>query len=800
MHAVRSLRKRPGFAVAALVTIAVGIGANVSVFSLVNALLLRPLPFGDRSDRVVTIHSTHRLQPEDWEEAGVSYPDLLDIRSQAQSFESVGGMIVRNFTVTTDSDAERLLGMSVTPGLFAALGVQPILGRGFTPEEGTAPGLETSVVLTHGLWQRRYGGDPGIIGRAVQINERARTVVGVMPPRFKFPHRAELYMPLRWDESPRAARNTGAVAVLRSGVSLERAQSDLDGIAARLEAAHPETNRGFALRVMSFRDSNIGGEAEILSAVLMAAVGFVLLIVCANLANLLLVHGAARQREMAVRAALGASRPRLLWTVLSESAILAGVGAAFGTLGAVWVVDWMRMSVPEELPYWFEIGIDVRIIAFTVAITVLTTLAVGLLPAIRASARRIIDTLKEGGRFSSLSRSGQRTQSALAVVQVALCLALLMGANLMIRSFLATESADLGFDQRPLLTARAYLAGDAYNDVAARGAFFSRAVDALNALPGVGASAATTSIPGDDGGTAVRLVIDGQVSPEHDVAASSVGVTADIFAALGVKLLHGRAFSGEEVVNPETRVAIVNARLAHRLWPDSSAIDRRIGFRGPGDVEWYRIVGVAPDVHYEEVGEETDLSQLNVYLPYGSSASRTMSFLVRATGSPEQLVQPVRDTLRRLHAGLPLFEIMPMSERRRFTTWEQRFFGQLMAAFAAMALLLASVGIYALLSYAAGRRSQEIGVRLALGARPGDVMRLFLRQGGVIAAAGLAAGLVLAAGVAQALRGTLFGVEPFDLTSVALLVLALMGVVFLATYWPARRAARTDPMSALRME
>jgi predicted permease len=431
---------------------------------------------------------------------------------------------------------------------------------------------------------------------------------------------------------------------------------------------------------------------------------------------------------------------------------------------------------------------------------VLTTLAVGLLPAVRASARRVIDTLKEGGRFGSLGRSAQRTQSALAVIQVAFCLALLMGANLMIRSFLARQSADLGVDQAPLLTARAYLAGDAYDDVRRRSAFFSQAVAALNGLPGVAASAATTSIPGDDGGSSVRLVVEGQPSAEDDLAGSSIGVTSDIFAALGVKLLHGRPFTHEEVMDSEARVAIVNARLARRLWPDGSVLDRRIGFRGQSDVLWLRVVGVAPDIHYEEVGEQTTGSRLNVYLPYASSASRTMSFLVRANGSPELLIQPARDTLRRLHAGLPLFEIMPMAERRRFTTWEERFFGQLMGSFAAVALLLAAVGTYALLSYAARRRTQEIGVRLALGASPSDVVRLFLRQGGVIAAAGLTSGLALAVGVARALSGTLFGVEPFEPTSIALLGGSLLAVVLLASYWPARRAARVDPMSALRIE
>jgi len=319
-QAIRALRKRPGFALAALVILAVGIGANITVFTFVNGLLLRPLPFGDRSDRVVTLHSTHRLQAEDWEDSGLSFPDLIDVQREARSFEGVAGFLLRNFTVTTESDAERLLGESVTPNLFPLLGVEPILGRNFLPEEAAAPGLETSVILTHGLWQRRFGGDPSIIGRAVMINERARTVVGVMPQGFKFPHRAELYMPFRWDEAPRSGRSIAAVAILRTGVSIEQAQSDLGAVAARLEAGHPESNRGFGIRVLRFRDAYVGSGARAFSFTLMAAVGFVLLIVCANLANLLLVRGASRQREMAVRAALGAGRGRLAWAVLSESA------------------------------------------------------------------------------------------------------------------------------------------------------------------------------------------------------------------------------------------------------------------------------------------------------------------------------------------------------------------------------------------------------------------------------------------------------------------------------------------------
>ena len=799
-HALRSLRKRPGFTAAALITIAIGIGANVTVFSLVNALLLRPLPFGDRSDRVVTLHSTHRLQPEDWEEARVSYPDLLDIRRESQSFDQVGGMVLRNFTVTNEADAERLLGVSVTPDLFPALGIAPLLGRTFAADEGAAPGLETTVILTHGLWLRRFGGDPAIIGRAIIVNDRARTVVGVMPPRFKFPHRAELYTPLGWDESARSTRNIAAVGILRKDVSVPQAQSELDAIARRLESSYPDVNRGYGLRVMPFRDSMIGSDARLLSIILMTAVGFVLLVACANLANLMLVHGAARHREMALRAAMGAGRRRLLWIMLSESAILATVGAALGALAAVWALDWMGAAIPEELPYWFDVAIDVRMVLFTVATTVLTTVAVGLLPAMRASTPRVIERLKDSGRFASLGRSGQRMQSVLAVAQVALSLALLIGANLVIRSFLAMQSTDLGFDDKPVLTARAYLAGDAYDEPRARAAFFSRAVEALSQLPGVIAAAATTSIPGDDGGNTVRLVTDAQASRDDDLPASTIGISGALFEVLGVRLLEGRSFAAEELINPETDVAIINAGLAERLFPGQSALDRRVGFRGQDGIFWMRIVGVAPDVHYEEVGEQTDAARLTIYRPYASSGSRTMAFLLRASGAPELLVLPMRDNLRRLNAGLPLFEVMPMKERRRFTTWEQRFFGEMMGSFAAIALLLACVGIYALLSYAARRRTQEIGVRLALGASPRDVVMLFVRQGGVIAAVGLLVGLVLALGVAQALSRAVWRVEPFDIAPMLAVAGALLGVVLFASYWPARRAGRVDPMMALRVE
>lgn len=800
-HAMRALTKQPGFAAAAILTLAVGIGANATVFSIANAMVLRPLPFGERSERVVTLHATHQLEPEDWGwgDSELSYRDLLDFRT-AGAFEGIGGYLPRNFTLSGEESAERVQGGSVTPGLFELLGERPLLGRTFIDEEATAIGLESTVILTHGLWQRRYGADPAIIGRAILINERARTVVGVMAPGFKFPERDEIYLPMRLDELPRSARSVNAIAVLRPGMTVERAQEEASAIAARLAADHPDTNRGYGVRVLPFRTSQLDRGARQLTAALMAAVVFVLLIACANMANLCLVRGAARQREAAVRAAMGASRGRLVASVLAESLLLSVAGAALGLLASQWVLDFVRQSFPEELPYWMRFDIDLRVALFSVGAALFTTIAIGLLPALRASTPDLAGDLKESSRSVSLGRRAQRLQSGLVVAQVALCLALLVGANLMIRSFLAQQSADLGFDHRPLLTLRAYLAGDRFDDLRTRAAFFQQATDRLRSLPGVVAAAATTSIPGDDGGGTVRVVVDSSRQADQDTGASAIGATAEVFDALGISLVEGRGFTGTEIGDPEADVVILNQALARRLWPGRSAVDRRVGFRTSDGVEWARVIGVAPDVHYEEIGEETDLSRLNVYLPYARSGARTMAFLIRANGDPSSLAGPARERLRQLNAGLPLYELMPMTERRRYTTWEQQFFGQMMGAFAGMALLLSCVGVYALLSYAARRRRQEIGVRLALGASPRDVMTLFVAQGGAIGAWGLLCGLALAMAVARALGGLLWGVDAFDPVLFAGAGLALMATVLAASYFPARRAAQADPMTALRVE
>jgi putative ABC transport system permease protein len=801
-HAWRALTQKPAFFVGALLTVAIGICANVAIFSLVNGILFRPMPFGDRTDRLATIHVAHRLNVDEpgWGDTEISYPDLLDFR-RAESVEGIGAYLSRSYVLSGDgSGAERVRGGSVTPDLFPLIGMAPALGRQFTIEDAAAPGLESVVMLTHSLWQRRFGSDPAIIGQSIIVNDRARVVVGVLPQGFRFPEFDELYTPLRWDESPRSGRNFNAVALVKPGESIERARAELESIAKRLEETYPETNRGYGVRVIPIRESYVGAGDRRLVIVLMSAVGFVLLIMCANLANLMLVRGAARQRELAVRSAMGASRGRLLWASLSETVLLAVPGAAFGLLLSQWVVDAMIGAFPPgSLPYWLNFGVDSRVLIFAIGAAVFTTVVVGLLPAMRTVRPDLVNDLKEGGRGVSLGAAGQRLQASLAVAQVALCFALLVGANLMVQSFLAMQRTSLGFDHRPIVSGAGYLAGDAYNDISARSAFYSRVVDTLRAIPGVAAAAVTTATPGDDGGSGQELVIDGRTSRDDAIGVQSIAISPGLFDVFGLPLIEGRTFTDAEMQNAGAEIGVINQELARRLWPGQSALDRRIGFRDNDDIRWLRVVGVVPDVHYEEVGEDTDQSRLNVYVPYARGASRQMALMVRAQGSPSELIAPIREAMRRIGPTFPVFGLLPMTEVRQRTTWEQEFFGQMMAGFAGGALLLACLGIYALISYSVGRRSREIGVRLALGARPADVVRMLLREAAAIGGTGLVIGLLLASAVARGLVGALYGVS-INAWLFASMATPLTVALLLATWLPARRAARVEPTIALRDE
>jgi predicted permease len=799
--ALRSLAKARGFTAVAVLTLGLGIGANAVVFSLVNALLLRPLPFGAGTDRIVSLHSLHPTQfPEGWDDAGVSFADLTDIARESVHLEEVAGYLGRGFTLQ-DEEAVLVRGGSATPNLFDLLGVEPTLGRGFREEEGALPGFESVVLLSYGLWQSRFGGDPGIVGRPVRINERELEVIGIMPPRFRFPERDDLWVPYDPGEgTSRANRFLHGVARLRSGTTPGELGAEMDAIAARIASRYPETNRGWGLLALPYREFVIQPQSRVVARGLLAAVGLVLLIGCANLTSLLFARGTERQRELSLRAALGAGRGALLRQLFLESIVLGALGGVLGTIVALWGIDALVASFPEELPYWFELGLDGRVAVFIAVLSFGASVLFGLLPAIRVTRFDLVAVLGSG-RDPSAGRRSTRSQFLLVAGQIGASLALLVGAGLMFQSLRHLVSADAGFDDRKLLSFRIMLSGDVYDEVPARVGFFREVNERIEALPGVARSAATTDIPIDDGGSPARLVTRESPVPDgSELGIQAVGITEGFFETLGLPLLEGRAFEAGDLEAGAGPVAIVNRRLAERLWPRETAAGREVGLVDGSEIKWLRVVGVAPDIQFEEFGEETAQSELNVYLPYSMDASRGMAILVRAEADPAALATPVRDTLRTFAPGIPLYLLRTMKEVRDFTTWEQRFFSRTFETFAVAALLLASLGTYGLIAYRASRRVREIGVRVALGATHREVMTLVLREGSRAAGIGLAIGIPAAYMGGRLLSGILYRVPQVNaglyLTAGSLLAAA----VLLASYLPARRAARVDPMTALRQD
>jgi putative ABC transport system permease protein len=794
---LRALWRSPRFVLVVLATLTLGIGANVAAFSLVDAVLLRPLPFGSRSDRVVTLHAVHVQQVRAL--GGVSYPDLLDLQARLRSFDGVAGLVRVSFTLSTEREADRLAGCYVTPELLRLLGVAPALGRHFTSADAAPPGLETTVMLTHGLWQSRFGGDASIVGRAVTINDRPHTVVGVMPQGFGFPDRAELYLPLRLEvgQVERSARTFTAVGVLKPDATVAAAQADVDDVSARLAREYPDTNRGYGLRVLSFRDSQVPRDARAMTTALMGSVAFVLLIVCANVGTLFLLRTATRRRELAVRSAIGATARRLTVLLLTEVLVLTAAGAVLGAALAAWAVRQARASWSDQLPYWVQLEPDQRMLWFVVAAAGVTAAAIASFAIFGATRQNLAAILAETAGRITLSRGTQRTRASLAAAQIGLSLALLVGAHLLIGSFLALRRADLGFSSERFLAARVNLSGDAFDSRHVRAAYVDAALLALGSQPGVAAAAATSAVPGVDAGGTVRLVTDATSGDDH-VEAQSMAVTAQFADAHGLSVIDGRAFTASEHAHPEAQVAMVNERLAARLWRGESAVGKRIGLQGGRTVEWLRIVGVMPDVGYGHVGRVTEPAQLHLYVPYARPASRAMAFVVRASGDPASLREHVRRTLRQVRAGVPVFDVRTIRESRRDVSLDQEFVGIVMSGLAAMSLLLASLGVYGLVADSARQREREMAVRLVLGAPPLTITWLLLEQARRSGMAGIGLGLALAVAVAGALRGGLIAVRVFDPIMFASAAGILLAVVMVAAYVPARRASRTDPGVILR--
>jgi putative ABC transport system permease protein len=795
----RTLRKSPGFTLVAVLTLALGVGANSAIFSVVNAVLLRPLPYKD-PDRLVMVWE--KGNPDEFPINSVSAANFIDWREQSRVFEGMSVLGRASFNLTGAGEPLRVDGRRVSANLFRLLGVEPQLGRAFLPEEDD-PGAGRVVILSHGLWQRRFGADPSVVGRPVNMNGHSYTVVGVMSPQFQFPSRQdELWVPIAFAPKEAASRGNNSYEVLgrlKQGVTLGQAQAEMNAIASRLKRQYPDVVKSDATVVVSLHEQTVG-DIKTALLVLLGAVGFVLLVACANVANLLLARAAVRRKEVALRVALGAGRMRLMRQFLTESVLLAALGGALGLLLALWGLSVLKAFVPESLAEVKNVALDARLLGFTAAVSLVTGLVFGLAPAAQASRLDLNEMLKEGGRDSSSGRGGDRLRGLLVVAEVAVSLVLLIGAGLLVNSFVRLRSLDPGFSPENLLTMSVMLPQQKYPDHARRVAFFSELTSRVEALPGVRAAAVTNWIPLTLQGDTFGVSVEGRPDPGPDKRPDVVTrvVSQDYFDAMGIRLLRGRKFD-ERTDRADSRpVAVVSETMARRLWPGEDPIGKRVQPGEPDPNGWIEVVGVAGDVRQFDLAAEP---RLQMYLPYAQFEWFVpRQLVVKTDGEPAGLAAAVRKTVWELDRDQPVSDVRTMEEVLSGSVARQRFSTLLLGVFAALALLLAAVGIYGVMSYAVAQRTREIGIRIALGAQAGSVLRLMVGQGLKLAAAGVALGLVGALLLTRLMSSLLFGVSATDPATLVCISVVLVGVALLASYIPARRAAKVDPLVALRYQ
>ncbi|HEY9284983.1 MAG TPA: ABC transporter permease [Pyrinomonadaceae bacterium] len=803
-YAARVLLKNPGFTAVAVVALALGVGANTAIFSVVNTVLLRPLPYRD-PDRLVTVweDDTKGGFPKDTPAAA----NYIDWRDQNRVFEGMAAIADQSYNLTGVGEPERLDGRRVSASLFPLLGVEPELGRAFLPQED-APGANRVAVLSHGLWRRRFGGDPKIVGRPINLNGEAHEVIGVMPAHFQFPGpKDQLWTPIAFTQQQAANRGQHylqVVARLKPGVTVEQAQAEMATIAARLQQQHPEENANLGATVVPLHEHLVGNIRPAL-LVLLGAVGFVMLVACANVANLLLARAAVRQKEIAVRVALGASRPRLVRQFLTESLLLAALGGAVGLLLAVWGVGLLKTFIPENVSQVRSISVDARVLGFTLLVSLLTGLIFGLAPALQASSFNLNETLKEGGRDSAQGSRGNRARALLVVAEVAVSLVLLIGAGLLINSFMRLRGVDPGFASGNLLTMSVQLPREKYPDYQRRAAFYDEMVSRVEALPGVKSAAVTNWIPLVFQGDSITIGIEGRPDPAPGQGKRPGVVTRAVhphyFRTMGIRLLHGRALDVRDRADTPN-VAVISEAMARRHWPGEDPVGRRIT-PGPATStnadDWITVVGVAQDVRQVELGAEP---KPQMYVPYaqGWSVFAPRYLIVSTSVEPMTLASAVRGAVWSIDADQPVSDARTMEEVLSASLARQRFSTLLLGIFAGVALLLAAVGIYGVMSYSVAQRTHEIGVRMALGAQRRDVLKLAVGQGLKLILIGVGVGLVAAYGLTRVMESLLFGVSATDPVTFAAISLVFVGAGLLASYVPARRATKVDPMIALRYE
>ena len=799
-YALRALGRNGTVTAIAVVCMALGIGVNAMIFSTVDGVLIQPFPFAD-PDRIVGVRGRNRTAGVNrW---NLSYPDLLDVRRRSRTLETVAGVSFRSLAVSDGrAEPERVSGGLITSNLFSMLGVRPAVGRDFRPEEDR-PNVERVVLISDDLWLRRYNRDPSIIGRAISINAQPHTVIGVMPERFKFPEVQEAWIPIdpALHDAPRTDRMVRVFARLRSDASLESAGEEMKAIAAQLEREYGSDNKGWTMLVRSLREEFIPQQVKLILLTMMGAVSLVLLIACANVANLLLARATSRHREIAVRTAIGASRWQIIRQLLLESVAIALISVPLGVLFAKAGIRWLDGMVPttDALPYYIHWTMAWRSMFYMIAVSVATGILFGLAPALQAVRPELVEALKDGARGSGTGVKRNRLRSALVIAEIAMSLILLIGAALFVRSFMSLRNSPDGFDSTPLMTMRAYLPGEAYTPDGAKQRRVEDLVRRIEAVPGVVAAAMSNLIPRDGGGDYTYVQVEGRpYSRDQASVAFYAGVTPHFLKTLDVPILRGRDFTDTEG-NSKSAVAVIGDSMAKKYWPDQDAVGRRFALELDAKTRamtWFTVIGVSREIAIDEVGE-TSLPDV-AFVPYPYMEVLNNGLIVRvASGDPAQITSAVRREIREADPNVPLFAVRTMAESRKLGYWEWELFGWMFAAFGVVALVLAAVGVYGVLSYSVTQRTHEIGVRVALGASNPDVLRLVIAHGMKLAGAGLVLGLAGALAVTQLIRSVLF-VSPTDPVSFAGISAFLAAVALLASYMPARRAAAVDPIVALR--
>jgi putative ABC transport system permease protein len=800
-YGARILWKNPGFTLIAVITLALGVGANTAIFSVANTALLRPLPYQNPDELVMVWETAPKLG---FPHNDVAPANFIDWRDQNRVFTQIAAFGGASLSLTGLGEPERIEGERVSASLFPLLGVAPALGRVFTEQEDRSE-AQGVIVLSHSLWQRRFGGDTGIIGQSLTLNNHPYTVVGVMPAHFRFPGREqEFWVPMAFEPDEAAGRGDhylSVVARLKPGVTRQQAQVEMDTIAARLQQQYPRTNTDQGVALIPLHEEFAGAIRKPL-LILMGVVGFVLLIACANLTNLLLARATRRSSELTIRAALGASRMRLIRQLLTESVLLALSGGAVGALLAIWGVDLLETLIPENLAQARGVVVDGRVLGFSAAVSLLTGVVFGLAPALQISKLNLTEALKEGGRSGAGSGSQGRLRGALVIGEIALSLVLLTGAGLMIKSFYRLTGVDPGFQADKSLTMRMHLSGEKYGDSVKRRTFYDHMLQQVQSIPGVQSAGVITQLPLTTQGLSFNFSPEGQPPmPASNLPMAVFRVISqDYFRAMGIPLLRGRSFTPQDSADAQA-VVVINRTMAERFWPGQEALGKRFKI-GASDSPnpLMLVVGVVGDVRQSSLDQALKPEMYVSHLQDRRFFAIPRDLVVRTTGDPLALAAAARAEIWKLDKDLPLYRVRTVEQILSASVAGQRFNMLLLTVFAALALLLAAVGVYGLMSYATAQRTREIGVRLALGARASDVLRLVMKQGLILTISGVAIGLVGAFALTRLMTGLLFGVSATDPMTFTLIA-ALLTLVALAACWiPARRAARVDPMVALRYE